>query len=87
MFALEVPRVYLQRQQQQQQQQDEASSLIQLNPMSSTLLTNHHADLTLVHNPYYVYTDPSYYCLAGIDPIHRNALSFHRQVFLAASLQ
>jgi len=68
---------------QQQEEEDgmDATSLIQLNPISSTTLSNH-ADLTLVHNPYYLFTDPTY-CLTNIGRIERGCLAFHRQVFSA----
>ena len=69
-----------QHQQQQQQQQDEAAaSLVQLNSISSPALAGH-SDMTLVHNPYYQFTDPAY-CLHA-NAIDRNSLTFHRQVLI-----
>jgi len=67
-----------QQQQQQQEEEVEATSVIQLMPISSTTLANQ-SDMTLIRNPYYLFTDPSY-CLANIDGVDRNCLTLNRQV-------
>jgi len=66
---------------QDQLQHHQATSLIQLNPISSAALANN-TGVVLVHNPYYMLTEPTY-CLTSISGIDRDCLEFRRQVHRA----
>jgi len=61
-----------------QDERQHTTTFVQLNRIStSAQLANNHG-IVFVHNPYYMFTDPTY-CLTTMHAIDRECLEFHRQ--------